>query len=371
MAIGMRVTQAFLALGAALLLAACEGPDSEREAQTPALTPLITRQPVVVKTLALANLTPKIVSVGEIQAAERIALSVDFSAPVKRIAVREGQAVKRGQLLLELDDTKLQLRTDQARQALQQAESRLSEKRDNLERREVLAQQNNLSREALDAARHEHRRTQAEVAEARALAGLAERDLADSRLLSPVDGLLDKQLVEVGETVQPGEQLLVLQATQVLEVATWVSERDINYLQVGAQAEVTIEDWQRHRYQAEVQSVGAAADSRTGNFSVKLLLQERDAFVRPGMTASVSIAGAELKNILLLPEAALVDRQRQRVVFVVQRDPQGLETVAMRQPSLKVGLSDQLVVMSGLSAGDQVVVKGQRALVQGARVVSQ
>jgi len=366
MATNLRLLPLVLAATSALLLSACgEEPQAQ---QTVAKTAAQLLPSVTAQTLTLANMTPSIGSVGEVQAAERIEMSVDFSAPVVTVHVREGESIQRGQLLLELDVTKLQLRVDQARQALQQAESRLSESGDNLKRREVLAQKNNLSKEALAAARHEYRRTQAEVAEVRALTGLAERDLADSRVVSPVDGLLDKQLVEVGETVQPGEQLLVLQATAVLEVETFVSERDINYVHVGAQAEVVIEGWQSHRYQAVVQSVGAAADSRTGNFVVKLLLQQRDLFVRPGMTAGVTITGTELKDMLLLPEDALVDRQRQRVVFVVVKDEQGLQRVALRQPRLKVGLGDQLVVMSGLSAGDQVVVQGQRALVDGARV---
>jgi len=362
----LRLLPLLLTASTLLLLSACGG---EPQSTTEITETAEKRFPSVsVQQLALASLTPKIGSVGEVQAAERIEMSVDFSAPVVTIHVREGESIQRGQLLLELDVTKLQFRVDQTHQALQQAESRLNESRDNLERREVLAKQHNLSKEALDSARHEYRRAQAEVAEVRALAGLAERDLADSRVVSPVDGLLDKKWVEVGETVQPGQQLLVLQATEVLEVETFVSERDINYVRVGAHAEVLIEGWRSHRYQAVVQSVGAAADSRTGNFVVKLLLREHDLFVRPGMTARVTITGTPLENILLLPEDALVDRQRKRVVFVVVEDGQGQQRAVLRQPRLKVGLGDQLVVVSGLSVDDQVVVQGQRALVDGARV---
>ncbi|ELU06053.1 hypothetical protein CAPTEDRAFT_195462 [Capitella teleta] len=321
---------------------------------------------VSLQTMVETQTVPTIRTVGEIQSAVQVDMSVNFSAPVSHIAVTEGQRVKRNQLLLELDATKLQLHLNAAKQALQQAESRLAEAANNLQRREVLANQNNLSQEALDSAHYEHQRSQAEVAEARANVSLAQRELSDTRLLSPVDGIVDKQLVEAGESVQPGQKLLILQATETLEVQTFVSDHNVNSLAPGSRAEVSInKGWQERSYQAEILSIGAAADSRTGNFEIRLLLNQPDTYIRPGMTARISMEGLPLNGILLLPESALTDQQNQRVVFVYNELTGKVE---QRYPALKVGLGDQLIIMSGLVAGEQVVVGGVKHLVEGTEV---
>ena len=96
---------------------------------------------------------------------------------------------------------------------------------------------------------------------------------------------------------------------------------------------------------------------------MKLSLIDAADALRPGMTAAAVLEGIGVPDVLLLPEQSLVDRQRRRVVFVVE---QGV--AHMREPLLAAGFSNRLQILAGLAPGDQVVVEGQSLLVDGASV---
>ncbi len=319
-------------------------------------------------TLKPKSFIPHIAVVGSIQSAEEIVLSAEVIAPVKKIHVREGQKVKRGDLLLSLDSEKVELNLTRASESLEQAQSRLQESNDNYTRRKELAEQKTLSQELLDAANHEWQRAKSAVAEAKAATSLAQRKLADSQIISPVNGVIDQNLVEVGEAVQEGQDLLLIQATDHLEVKTYVSERDIHFIREGNKARVMVANWPDQIFSAAVLTVGIAGDARTGNFPVTLLIDpiEKGSTVtlRPGMTATVKIQGETSQSTLLIPETALVDYQREQVVFVLE-DQQAV----LRRPRLQVGLGDQVKIISGLQSGERIIVSSIRPLRNGAAVV--
>ena len=343
-----------------LLLAACndkEAAVASDELESPALINVTTI------TLQRQSLQPTLNLIGIVQSSNRIDLTADVAAPVAKVLVKEGQRVRKGQLLIELDSEKLQIEVTRAAEALKQARSRLQESYTGLQRREQLAKQQTLSAELLDSARHDHSRSQAAVEEARAALRLAERGLRDAKVLSPVAAVVDKQHVEVGENVRPGDQLLVIQATSALEVAAYVSERDIGVLSEGNLATVHIDGWQPRRYSAVLHTRGAAANPRTGNFLVTLLIDHIDQHVRPGMTAQLAVKANPIDDVLLLPEAALADRQRQRVVFVEDNG-----RAVMRRPRLQTGFSDRLLILSGLQAGERVIIDPLDSIVDGVGV---
>jgi len=328
----------------------------------------VVESPVMVATMALTaqEFRPEFSVVGAIQAAEEIVLSAELAAPVAKIHVREGQTIQRGNLLLELDSEKLQLQLTQAQQTLRQSQSRLQESRDNLTRRQQLAEQKTLSQELLDAANHEWQRATAAMAEAEAAVSLAKRNLTDTRILSPVNGVVDKRLVEVGETVQEAQLLLLIQATDQLEAKTFVSERNIHLLREGNKASLVLANWPDRTITATVQNVGIAGDARTGNFPVTLLVDETDIPLRPGMTTTIKIKGEAQGSALLIPESALFDHQRQRVVFVLEDGK-----ASLRHPQLQVGLGDQIKVLSGIQVGEKVIVQTRRPLRGGMPVEEQ
>jgi membrane fusion protein (multidrug efflux system) len=114
------------------------------------------------------------------------------------------------------------------------------------------------------------RRVTARYEDALAAQRLAERELTESRVLSPVRGIVDRRLVEPGETVMPGQLLGSVQVVDRVRVRVHVGEREVNDLRVGAVAEVRSADVPGRVYQARIEAVGIKADPQTGNFPVKV-----------------------------------------------------------------------------------------------------
>jgi membrane fusion protein (multidrug efflux system) len=184
---------------------------------------------------------------------------------------------------------------------------------------------------------------------------------------SPSDGLVDQRFIEPGEPVAIGTPLISLQVVHTMRVHTWVSEADVFFLRAGNAASVTLSGLPLRDFDAVVEWVGVNADDATGNFPVKLLLRDESDRIRPGMTATTRIEGLGLDDMLVLPESALVDRDRRRIVFIATQED-GRSVARLREPQLAAGFANRLVVLAGLDAGDRVIVSNQTQLVDGREI---
>jgi membrane fusion protein (multidrug efflux system) len=345
-----------LTLASALSLAACG--DSPEPASEQAKAPQ--RVEVTVEELKAQTLQSTVSTFGVVEALEEVNVAAELSGTVAAVHINEGDRVVAGQLLLELDPQKRQFAVEQADQHVQHAQAALKEAQLKLQRRRNLSEQETISKEDLDSAQLAVDLASAAYQQALASAQLAQRELADTRIFSPTDGLVDVRSVEAGEPVAAGASLVTLQAVHGLRVQTWVSEADIARIRAGDPARVTVSGLAGREFPATIEWVGVNADPATGNFPLKLILTGDTDALRPGMTASAQLQGTSEPDALLLPEQALVDRDRRRVVFVVE------DGVAhLREPLLAAGFSNRLQILAGLAAGDKVVVAGQALLLDG------
>ena len=301
---------------------------------------------------------------GVVEAQEEVNVAAELSGTVETVHVNEGDRVKIGQLLLELDSQKQGLALQQAGQQVNGARAALDEARLKLQRRRNLSEQETISKEVLDNALLAVDAATATYQQALVSQQLAARELADTRIYSPTTGLVDIQAVEVGEAVMVGASLITLQAMQGLRVHTWVSETDIRHILAGGEARVIAAGLAGREFQASIEWVGVSADPDTGNFPVKLILTGKTDALRPGMTATAVLEGINIPDVLLLPESALVDRDRRRVVFIVEEDAQR-SVARMREPMLAAGFGQRLHILDGVAPGDLVVISGQERLLEG------
>ncbi len=314
-------------------------------------------------TLAPETWNETIRTYGVFEAAEEVNLSVDFSATVRRVRFREGGRVSAGEPLLELDRGERQLLLDRAAQTVEQIQAQLDRARGTLRRAEDLFVADSISRQEYEQARAEMRSLAARYGEAVAARRMAQRDLGETTLASPVTGRVVRRRVEPGETVLPGQVLGVVQTADVLRVVTFVTEREVNALRIGGPAKVTTPGVRGRVYPARVASVAAQAETATGNFAVKLTVSNDDGLLRAGMTARVELEDLSFDQVLLIPAAATVDRDRRRVVYVVEGG-----TAREVEPVLAATLEDRLPVLAGLEAGDVLITSGLEDLVDGSRV---
>ena len=350
-----------ICLAAALLifgLTACENrPPARDEVPEPRVAE------VAVKMLKEQLWVETISSFGVIDAAKEIVITIDFSERVAKVHFEEGDRIKAGQLLIELDRRKQKVRLNRARTALKETKANLASAKTNLKRQETLYAKRNIALSKLEESQLALKRAKARNEEAFTAVKLAERDLADRRVTSPVAGQVVKRDVEPGETVRPGAPLVVIQVVDSVRVITYVTEKDINHLSLGNEAIVSTPAVQSRTYTARIESLGTKADPDTGNFSVKLAIPNTDGMLRPGMTARVNLQGLKYQDAILIPDSALVDRNRRRVAYKVVDG-----RAVLVEPVVALSSVNLVHVLSGLEAGDQLIVEGLGGIVDGAPV---
>ena len=352
--------RSLLLITLSLVLGACsEEPAPAVEA--PTVAPVVD---VTVQELNIQVWQGNIRTFGVVEALEEVNVAAELSGTVQAVHVNEGDPVEAGQLLLELDPQKRQLALQQSEQQVNRTRAALEEAQLKLQRRRNLSEQETISKEVLDNAQLTVDAATATYQQALVSQQLAARELADTRIYSPTTGLVDIQAVEVGEAVMVGASLITLQAMQGLRVHTWVSEADIRHIRAGGKARVIASGLAGREFRASIEWVGVSADPDTGNFPVKLILTDETDTLRPGMTATAVLEGINIPDVLLLPESALVDRDRRRVVFIVEEDAQR-SVARMREPMLAAGFGQRLHILDGVAPGDLVVISGQERLLEG------
>ena len=302
-------------------------------------------------------------SFGVIDAAKEIVITTDFSERVAKVHVKEGRRIEAGQLLIELDRDKQELRLARYRNSLKEARANLANARANLKRQEALFAGRNIAQSKLEESQLALKTARARYEEGLAAVQLGERELADRRITSPAAGQVVKRSVEPGETVSPGASLMIIQVVDAVRVITYVTEKDINHLSPGSEAVVTTPAVPGRTYTARIESLGTKADPETGSFSVKLAIPNTEGLLRPGMTARVSLQGRHYQDAILIPDNALVDRDRRRVAYKV------VDGAAVQvEPVVALTAMDRVLVLSGLQAGDRIIVEGVENIVEGTLV---
>jgi len=138
---------------------------------------------------------------------------------------------------------------------------------------------------------------------------------------------------------------------------------EINNLRIGGKVQVSLPGVRGRTYAAHIESVGARSEPDTGNFKVKVTLPNDEGLLRPGMTARVELAGIEFNNMILIPENALVDRNRKRVVFKVVED-RAVQVV----PVISIASGDLVPVIEGLNKEDRLIVSGLANVTDGSPI---
>jgi membrane fusion protein (multidrug efflux system) len=269
-------------------------------------------------------------------------------ARITHIAVRAGDSVSKGQLLLELERSDLESRLQQSSEQVRAVAARLIEARQNLDRAEQLYQRDLVAAAALDEARANHDASSAELASAQQAVREAEVAITFTKIRSPIDGRVVERFAEPGDTASPGDKLLALYNPLSMRVEAAVREGLAVHLVLGQEVEVEIPVLES-RVTARIEELVPAADPGSRSFMVKAQV-DYDGRLLPGMYARMLIpAGTE--NLLLVAGDRVVNYGQLEIVWVVNEgyvDRRFIRTGREVRPGM-------LEVISGLEEGEQVL----------------
>lgn len=291
-------------------------------------------------------------AVGTVRARQSVMLRPEVAGRIAAIGFRDGEAVRRGQLLFQLDDALLAAE-------LRQAEAQANIARANHRRNQELVAQNFVSQSALE-------QSAANLAVAEAQVALARARLARLRIVAPFDARAGLRLVNVGDYVKDGADLVDLQDTRELVVDFRLPERHLPRLQLGQAAQVTADALPGQRAVARVEALEPTVDADGRSVLVRAALRDGAGGLQPGMFARVEALLAERADALVVPEEAIVPQGgRQYVVKVVEGSaPDGRPAKIGQRSEVRLGLrrEGQVEVLQGVALGDTVVTAGHQRL---------
>jgi membrane fusion protein (multidrug efflux system) len=297
------------------------------------------------------TLTDDVQAVGSLRSSQGVMLRPEVSGRIARLGFAEGQRVRRGQLLVQLDDTLQQAQ-------LKQAEAQASIARTNLQRSRELLAQNFVSQSAVD-------QNAAALQVAEAQVALAQAQLARMRVLAPFDGTAGLKQVDVGDYVKDGADLVNLEDLSALTVQFAVPERYIGRLRAGQPVEVAVDALPGRSFQGRVQAVDSQVDANGRALQVLAQVDNPGALLKPGMFARPRVIFSVREGAVVVPEEALVPLGATRYVFKVVDGPDGQPLSQRLEAKIGLRLPGKVEIVEGLRAGDRVATAGQARLLRG------
>jgi membrane fusion protein (multidrug efflux system) len=328
-------------------LAGCR--DSESRAQ-----PEESRNQVKAVRVSVVKVTPVpihdiLVLPGETEAWQDIVVAADTSGRVEWIGTREGTTVKKGELLAMFDVSALKAALDRAQAALKLAD-------DLYKRRQQLFESKIITREELD-------RSLTEQTLANASFQQAQVEHERGFLRSPISGVINHLFVDEGEFIERGKAVADLVNVDKIKINVNIPELDVRYLSVGQKTKVKIDAFPDRPLSGNIDFVAYKADVTTKTFRVKVLINNPQHAIRPGMIARVAFLRRTIPDALVAPLFALVDKGGERILFVEKDGKAHARTV-----SIGVIEGDRVQITNGLNLGDNLIVTGQTEVEEGMRV---
>lgn len=314
---------------------------------------------VVTAIVAQRAMASDIEAVGTANARESVDVSTKTSNRVTAIRFDEGQRVRRGDVLVELDDA-------EARASVAEAEAARNDSERQLRRGRELAAKQALPASQLDALEAKLQSDRARVAAARAR-------LADTVIRASFDGRVGFRRISVGSMVNAGTVITTLDDASVIKLDFTLPESLIFLVEPGQPVRATTIGLPGVVFEGKVAELDSRVDVATRSITVRALLPNADGRLRPGMYMTVMLRGKRVPT-LLVPEGAIVPEQGRMYVFRVHsRDAAGGRGAVAERREVRIGRRQpgEVEILAGLQAGDRVVVEGTQNVRDGAPVSEQ
>jgi multidrug efflux system membrane fusion protein len=322
--------------------------------------------PVEVQRVEVKPLHYAITAVGSLEAFERVQVTARVAGVVERIRFREGDSVKDGQTLVEIEPERYRLEIDEKRAMLERADAALADAETSMKRR-VTASQNNpglIRGEEMESFRMRERTAKADQLAAKTALAKAELDLRDALVKSPIAAVVQTRTVQTGQYVQPGTVLATMIRRDPMLLRFKVPVRDAEPLKPGLTVEFHTRSGGPKR-SATITLVTDIAEESSRMVAVTAEVDAKDREeLRPGSFAQININHGAARDAPVIPQTAIRPSERGFLAYVV-------EDGVAKERVLELGVrtpDGQVEIVSGLQPGDTLVIRGSEALKDSVKV---
>ena len=341
------------------------GLDTAVGAQSPALIP------VTVAQVKEGDFPVYLNGLGSVQPYQTVLIRSRVDGAIVKIAFRQGQMVKQGDVLAQVDPRPYQAALDQALAKKTQDEASLRDAQLNLQRYAELAKKDSVSLQQLDTQQATVDQLTAQIKGDQAIIDNAQTQFDYTTIWSPITGKTGFRQVDAGNIVHAADStgIVTIVQLQPISVVFTAPEEDVPQINKALAAGVTpvtalSSDGLRTLSQGHLSVVNAAIDPASGSIGMKATFENADGALWPGLSVSTRLLVDTLKQVTVVPDGAVQRGPNGLYAFVVGGD----NKVATRPITVGQEADGQSVVLTGLTAGESVVTAGQYRLVQGSLV---
>ena len=321
--------------------------DAENEAETEEDEEVAV--PVEVAEVTTGAITSYISATANLVAEDQVKVLSEAEGRVERLLVEEGDMVSKGQVLAVLVQ-------DEAKITLSKVELKASNAKAALDRAEGTRNQGLISAEAYDKLQMEYEVSRQEVAEAEWL-------LAKTVIRTPFSACVTERFITQGQHLRPGDELFTVADYDPLVARIYLPESDVIELEEGREVRIALAANAELTFAGRIRQIAPVVDIATGTVKVTVEAVKPPTGVRPGAFVSIGIVREQHPTALLLPRESVIRELRAAHVFISEDG-----TAVKKAVELGLEEGDLVEVISGVAAGDNVVVAGQGALDDGQKI---
>ena len=361
----MNKPRLLLILGLALLAVAGCGKD-ETKAAASAPPPSV---PVSVATVVQKDMPVVIRAIGNVEAIEKVEVKSQIAGQIVAVHFKEGDDVRKGQLLFEMDPRQPRVDLARAEGNLLRDQAQAKNARVQAERYSRLLKEGVVSTQEYDRFTSEAEAAEAAVAADKAAVEQAKLQLAYTSIYAPVSGRTGNMMVDVGNIVKVNEGTLVT-INQITPIAVnfAIPEQQLadvkKYRNAGMRVEALLPASDQPPLRGELKFIDNAVDPATGTIKLKGDFANTDRRLWPGQFVDIQLTLTTTPNAIVVPTQAVQTGQQGQYVFIVKPDM----TADMRPVVVQRTMGSETVLVSGVQAGDRVVTDGHLRLQKGAKV---
>ncbi|HED31560.1 MAG TPA: efflux RND transporter periplasmic adaptor subunit [Prosthecochloris aestuarii] len=329
---------------------------------------MVTRGDVVhVETLEIRpmELVQAVYATGYVDADERAELRSEVASTVVSVPVREGEQVKKGDVLVVFDDEPVRIAVDEARSALLEQESLSAERTQKFRRQQSLFRAGAVSREELDTARYSYQQSLQRLHQRKLQLQARLEELENLEIRAPFDGIVSYLGAKRGDDIAATVLVATVVNPSSYVISAEIDELDVPKIEPGQEAVVALDAMPRDKFDAVVDRLVPATDKVTKTSQVFLRIRGGAAGMQTGMTATANIVFSRRDGALLVPKLSVIDDASGRSVWKIENGRLVLQTVL-------TGASDltHFEITGGLNEGDRIVLRPEDRFREGMQVRS-
>jgi len=293
-------------------------------------------------------------STGVVKSEVEVNITAQRTGKIAKLYVEEGDRVKAGDLIAELDTSEVGANLNKAKADLKKAEIDLHNASTEYKRKEALFKEELVTQQQFDDALKRLSIAEAELERAKAALDVAQLQYNYSFIKAPVNGVVSKRPVDVGDTATPGPIIASVVDPDILYIKAPVDEADVSSVALGQTVKLTIDAYPGEIFYGRVIKIspvviGVKQEART--FEVRVSVPAEEIVLKPGMSADIEIITGEAKDTLVVPSQAVIEKETEKIVYVS-------EGGRAKQRKVKLGIYNWnfTEIKEGLAEGEKVII---------------